>query len=369
MIPRGPGQAILMALALCLACSAAWATTGTIITSPHIEAAEGLLRQNLSIGDALAGAPATPEQAAEADRLVAEGLSHTQALLAKHPTLPVARHLRGMLLCIAYHPAQPAPADARGDDLHVLRRGSADRSQLLEGLAELLTAIDVAFYPSAYRIDYRLDYAEALLICEEPNAAVAQLISLAAELCDMPGIRGRASPSQEARFVALLQQALRDLDLAADEPRWLRQVLAVDPGNSAAVNRLAELEHPTPSGIVWQAYQAGRTAAEQQGKPVLLHFHAEPCDWCQKLEREVFSDPDLIQLSRRFVCIKVDALSRGDLTRAHRVDAFPTAVILDPAGAEAGRIEGYLPPARYLEAVNQTLPSNDRPDQSEVPEQ
>ncbi len=87
------------------------------------------------------------------------------------------------------------------------------------------------------------------------------------------------------------------------------------------------------------------------------------------IENHFDRDPDLIQLSRHFVCIKVDALSRGDLMRAHRVDAFPTAVILDPAGAEAGRIEGYLPAARYLEAVKRTLPSNDRPDQSEVPEQ
>ncbi|HOC44242.1 MAG TPA: thioredoxin family protein [Thermoanaerobaculales bacterium] len=97
--------------------------------------------------------------------------------------------------------------------------------------------------------------------------------------------------------------------------------------------------------------------ARREGKPVLVNFYAEWCVWCKHLETITFRDQKVAALlAERVVPLSVDI--DGDvqqLIRDHRIEAPPTIVVFDPAGAELGRIPGYLPPTGFLGTVERML--------------
>lgn len=97
--------------------------------------------------------------------------------------------------------------------------------------------------------------------------------------------------------------------------------------------------------------------ARREGKPVLVNFYAEWCVWCKHLETITFRDQKVAALlAERVVPLSVDI--DGDvqqLIRDHRIEAPPTIVVFNPAGAELGRIPGYLPPTGFLSTVERML--------------
>jgi thiol:disulfide interchange protein DsbD len=51
--------------------------------------------------------------------------------------------------------------------------------------------------------------------------------------------------------------------------------------------------------------------AEEQNKPVMIDFGADQCGACKKLDEETFTDGRVIELSKNFVCIKVNTDKKG----------------------------------------------------------
>lgn len=67
------------------------------------------------------------------------------------------------------------------------------------------------------------------------------------------------------------------------------------------------------SPIAWRHDVADAFAsAKVEGKPVLLYFTATWCAPCKVLEHGIFEDTDVIEESRRFVCIKADMTDDSD---------------------------------------------------------
>lgn len=99
---------------------------------------------------------------------------------------------------------------------------------------------------------------------------------------------------------------------------------------------------------------AARAEARESGRPLLVDLYAEWCGWCKVLEKEVFTHPDFQRRARDFVLLRVDVDDGGEGSRLQsRFGAFslPTTLLLDAELAEVGRIEGFLPPADFLAAM------------------
>jgi thioredoxin-like negative regulator of GroEL len=104
-----------------------------------------------------------------------------------------------------------------------------------------------------------------------------------------------------------------------------------------------------------QGYRAGCQEAHEQGKPMLLFFTAQWCGYCHAMEREALRDPQIVELSRQFVCVLVDADAEPDVCRLFRVRGYPTVQFVSPRGVALNRLVGKQPVAQLSMEMQATL--------------
>ncbi|MFQ3319377.1 MAG: hypothetical protein ACI8UR_002214 [Natronomonas sp.] len=74
-------------------------------------------------------------------------------------------------------------------------------------------------------------------------------------------------------------------------------------------------------------------AADRAGKPVLCSLTAPWCDWCEKMDEEVYSDPKLAaHIGESFVPVRVDVDRTPRVRERYNMGGFPTTVFLTPDG-------------------------------------
>ncbi len=109
-----------------------------------------------------------------------------------------------------------------------------------------------------------------------------------------------------------------------------------------------------------RGYASGYERAQQAGKPMLVFFTAEWCHYCRQMAREVFTDRRVVQLSRQFVCVLVDADEEPEVCRRFQVRGYPTVQFICPRGIPLNRLSGKTPVdqfARQMQAALQAIAS------------
>lgn len=107
--------------------------------------------------------------------------------------------------------------------------------------------------------------------------------------------------------------------------------------------------HQKKSGVQWVPYNSARLAeAAKQRKAVLLDFYADWCAPCREMDRTVFTDPEVLALSKKFVTLRVDLTRRfpgqDKLLARFGVHGVPTVIFINRKGLEdrALRVEGLI---------------------------
>ncbi len=144
--------------------------------------------------------------------------------------------------------------------------------------------------------------------------------------------------------------------------RWVVGVLGLAGGITVIAT--------TPTqGVAFEVFDEQALAATLQGgRPALLDFTADWCAPCHELERFTFSDRRVKEATRGFRAFKVD-LTKYQSPEAERwrrqygITGVPTVVFLSPDGNEVrpARVEGFIPPARFLERVGIALAATGQP--------
>ncbi len=122
--------------------------------------------------------------------------------------------------------------------------------------------------------------------------------------------------------------------------------------------------------IVWGTSVAATTEpAQRDHKYVLVDVYTDWCSWCKKLDRDVFTDPDLISYLRQdFICVKVNA---GDMAEGTTVATsfgvhnYPHALVFSPDGTLVGQVNGYVEAPGYITMLKQIV-AESKPDQPGV---
>lgn len=106
--------------------------------------------------------------------------------------------------------------------------------------------------------------------------------------------------------------------------------------------------------INWLAYDKGAAEAKKSNKHMFIDFTASWCGWCKKMEKETFSQPDVIaMLNNNFIPIKVWGDSESQLNidgykvtekefaGSRGVQGYPTFVFESPARESITGFSGY----------------------------
>lgn len=102
-------------------------------------------------------------------------------------------------------------------------------------------------------------------------------------------------------------------------------------------------------------YEAGRQRALAEDRPLLLVCAASWCRFSTDLMQRTLREPRLVELSRRAVCVLLDADRDAETCRTLGVRAYPTLLVIDAAGTERLRITGRAAPAALATALERAL--------------
>lgn len=89
--------------------------------------------------------------------------------------------------------------------------------------------------------------------------------------------------------------------------------------------------------------------ARRLDRPLLIHFYADWCGPCQKMEGETLGSPQLSALlGSQFVGLKVNTDRNRELAKQFQIESLPSDVILAPNGAVLAQTTGYQSQRDYL---------------------
>lgn len=156
------------------------------------------------------------------------------------------------------------------------------------------------------------------------------------------------STSGGSRCAAALLVAALGCDIRDEAPRPPRTQTLLGSGIDVAARAAPMIEYVG-------GYEAGRQRAAAEGRPLLVVCTAAWCRFSADLAQRTLRDPRLVALSRRAVCVLLDADRDAEVCRSLEVRAFPTLLVLDATGAERLRVMGRSSPAALATALERAL--------------
>ena len=123
-------------------------------------------------------------------------------------------------------------------------------------------------------------------------------------------------------------------------------------------------------GIQWHNLVQGMETAKKEGKPVFLFFYTDWCVYCKKMDKEVFSDSDVISyMSENFISIRINPendsstitvmgrpVNASQLMSLSGARGYPSLMFWDRKQQPVTTIPGYvekktfLPMLKYMDA-------------------
>lgn len=103
-----------------------------------------------------------------------------------------------------------------------------------------------------------------------------------------------------------------------------------------------------PEGKWTEDYKAALAVAKTDNRPALLMFSAAWCGPCNRMKKEVFTQSVVKRMLDNWVGIYIDGDKNRELMDKYHAEAFPTFIVLDPAGKELGRFVGGVAAEEFL---------------------
>lgn len=115
---------------------------------------------------------------------------------------------------------------------------------------------------------------------------------------------------------------------------------------------------PPGSHIDWtEDFEAAKSRASIEQRPMLIDFGADWCGACQELEHDVLSDPRVVAEAQRFVTVRVDLSAdeateeKWSLLKDYDQLGLPFVVMHHSDGSEAFRVTGMLESEKFLDLM------------------
>ena len=137
----------------------------------------------------------------------------------------------------------------------------------------------------------------------------------------------------------------------------LAAALAVTIAATTPISHLDAAPAARPVGApAWRHWDAGLAEASKSGHPLLVDVYTDWCGWCKRMDRDVYSRPELIDyLDHNWVVVRINAeadtpahyqgrtTTESAIAAAFGINSYPTTVMLKPTGDHLVNVPGYLP--------------------------
>lgn len=187
----------------------------------------------------------------------------------------------------------------------------------------------MAFYFARLILGPRITYAGYALTCAAAGIYLGWLVR-------MEGSGKRFGIIRKAVGVAFLAAAV---------------ILALQRGGPL-------LRTEKEEGVIWNPYARSALAgAAEEGKPAMIDFSADWCIPCHELDAKTFTDREVIELSKKFVNLKVDLTSSSDsnekIKKEFKIRGVPTIIFFNSKGEEIEslRVTGFIEPGEFAERM------------------
>lgn len=93
--------------------------------------------------------------------------------------------------------------------------------------------------------------------------------------------------------------------------------------------------------------EKARSEASAGKRRILVYFTGPGCAWCRVLEARTFTDAEVVDLSRKYVCVELHTDRDGALADQLHIDSIPRSIVLLPDGSTVDERVGYIPATDY----------------------
>jgi thioredoxin-related protein len=107
--------------------------------------------------------------------------------------------------------------------------------------------------------------------------------------------------------------------------------------------------HTASNSVKWYSFDEGMALGQSQEKRIFMHFWAEWCGYCRRMEKKTFSNSAVIaKLNENFISIKVNYDREKRLVTTFKVAGFPDNWFFSKDRKDIKHQPGYIPPEQFL---------------------
>lgn len=108
------------------------------------------------------------------------------------------------------------------------------------------------------------------------------------------------------------------------------------------------------AGSVWRTdFAQAQADAKKLNRPILIHFYADWCVPCQKMDRETLRSPELLRLlDVGYVAVKINFDRTPDGAQRYKPELLPADIIVGPDGRVLHQSVGYQKKDEYIATVH-----------------
>jgi len=99
-------------------------------------------------------------------------------------------------------------------------------------------------------------------------------------------------------------------------------------------------------------YETALQIAQEKNQKIVIDFYTDWCVWCKRLDTFTYSDPAVIEMSKKMVFAKINAEVDTLTAQKYVIPGYPTIVLTNSDGTEIERIGGFLPAEEFMQTVD-----------------
>ena len=160
---------------------------------------------------------------------------------------------------------------------------------------------------------------------------------------DSLSARCETSGSQRIE-VATLQRQIKILPLGLGKTLAIACFVTILATRGAVADESQNVPHR------WRHdFEKARAEAKRLDRPLLIHFYADWCIPCKRMEREVLNDAKLLkQFGSKFVAVRINADKHEELLQRFKIQSLPSDVFIAPDGRILEKASGFQSRPLYL---------------------